>query len=59
LDKEPAIIVREPHPDVALTAQYNELASERRDLASSRLLDFKGEATIANTKHKSATIASI
>jgi hypothetical protein len=44
---------------VSLTAQYNELVSERRVLASSRLLDFKGEATIANTKHKSATIASI
>jgi hypothetical protein len=27
--------------------------------ASSRLLDFNGEARIATTKHKSATIASI
>jgi hypothetical protein len=57
LDKEPAIIVGEPHPDVPLTAQYNELMSERRVPASSRLLDFNDEARIANTKHKSATIA--
>jgi len=33
LDKEPAIIVAEPHPHVALTAQYNELMSERRVLS--------------------------
>jgi hypothetical protein len=33
LDKEPAIIVGEPHPDVPLTAQYNELMSERRVLS--------------------------
>jgi hypothetical protein len=32
LDKEPAIIVAEPHPHVALTAQYNELMSECRVL---------------------------
>jgi len=29
LDKEPAIIVGEPYPGVALTAQYIELMSER------------------------------
>jgi hypothetical protein len=32
LDKEPTIIVGEPHPDVPLPAQYNELMAERRVL---------------------------
>jgi len=59
LDKEPAIIVGEPHPDVPLPAQYNELMLERRVLCFKSRPHFKGEARSANTKHKSATIASI
>jgi len=59
LDKEPAIVVREPGPVGHLAPQNDQLMSERRILGSSRLLDLNGEARTARTKQISATIAPI
>jgi hypothetical protein len=55
LDKEPAIVIRQPDPTMNLTPQNDQLMSERRILCLKPTL-LKGEAKMAKTKQNSATI---
>jgi hypothetical protein len=56
LDKEPAIVVREPDSARHLTPQNDQLLSERHILCFKPALDLNGEAKTARTKQSSANI---
>ena len=56
LDKEPAIVVREPDPAARLTPQNDQLTRSATFSASSRLFDLNGVAKTARTRQSSANI---
>jgi hypothetical protein len=57
LDKEPAIMVREPDATMEPALQDNQLMSKHRILGLKPLFDLNGEARMARTNHISAIIA--
>ena len=56
LDKEPAIVVREPDLALHLTPQNDQLMSECHVLCFKPALDLNGEAKTARTRQSSANI---
>jgi hypothetical protein len=57
LEEEPAIVVRKLGPAPHLAPQNDQLMSEHRISASSRLFDLNGEVSTARRKQISAIIA--